>query len=185
MSLEAFETFRFHAKTLKIIDDANAIISEYRERGFVLTLRQLYYQFVARALIENSFAEYKKLGTVIKNGRRAGLIDWDAIEDRTRNVRSDPVWESPADIIAQGVSSIKRISGPAKISGSSAGSKRTRLSALLRACAKTGDCLTSRVAATTPKANNTRPASASRPTLQTASRRSCFISATTTPTGST
>ena len=100
MSLEAFETFRFQAKTLLIIEQTIAIIEEFLALGFVLTLRQLFYQFVSRALIENTQAEYKRLGTIIKNGRRAGLIDWDAIEDRTRNVRSRPSWESPADIIA-------------------------------------------------------------------------------------
>ena len=100
MSLETFESFRFQAKTLSVIEQANAIIKEYLALGFVLTLRQLFYQFVSRALIENLQAEYKRLGTIIKNGRRAGLIDWEAIEDRTRNVRENPSWDSPAEIFA-------------------------------------------------------------------------------------
>jgi hypothetical protein len=63
-------------------------------------LRQLFYQFVARSLIDNRQSEYKRLGDVIKNGRRCGLIDWDAIEDRTRNMRRRPSWDSPAGIVA-------------------------------------------------------------------------------------
>ena len=100
MTLELFEARRFQAKTAAMIDHANSIIAEYQARGFTLTLRQLYYQFVARSLIDNKQSEYKRLGDVIKNGRRCGLIDWDAIEDRTRNMRRRPSWDSPAEIVA-------------------------------------------------------------------------------------
>jgi hypothetical protein len=100
VTLESFETRRFQAKTAALVDSANSIIAEYQARGFTLTLRQLYYQFVSRALIPNTQQDYKRLGDVIKNGRRAGLIDWEAIEDRTRNMRGSPSWDSPAEIIA-------------------------------------------------------------------------------------
>jgi hypothetical protein len=99
MSAEAFESPKLQAKTLDVIGQANRIIVGYQALGFVLTLRQLYYQFVARDLIANTLAEYKRLGTVIRSGRRAGLIDWDAIEDRTRNVRRLPSWSDPSEII--------------------------------------------------------------------------------------
>jgi hypothetical protein len=75
MSREAFENIKLHTKSLAMIEQANAIIAEYQARGFTLTLRQLYYQFVARSLIDNGQSEYKRLGVAVKNGRRAGLID--------------------------------------------------------------------------------------------------------------
>lgn len=84
---------------LALIDQANIIIDEYREQGFDLTLRQLYYQFVARDLLANRLQEYKRLGDVINDGRLAGLIDWSAIVDRTRYVRSLAHWDDPSDII--------------------------------------------------------------------------------------
>lgn len=99
MSCEAFETIKLRGKSLALIEQANVIIAEYQGLGFTLTLRQLYYQFVARALIDNAQSEYKRLGVVVKNGRRAGLIDWDAIEDRTRNVRRLSAWQDPSGII--------------------------------------------------------------------------------------
>jgi hypothetical protein len=64
-----------------------------------LTLRQLYYQFVSRDLIANNMREYKNLGDVINDARLAGLIDWEAIVDRTRNLQSLSHWSSPAEII--------------------------------------------------------------------------------------
>lgn len=67
--------------------------------GFALTLRQLYYQFVARALLENTVRNYKRLGSIVNDARLAGLIDWDAIEDRLRQVERDPFWDSPEAII--------------------------------------------------------------------------------------
>jgi len=39
------------------------------------------------------------VGSIVNDGRLAGLIDWDALEDRTRNVRSISHWESPEQII--------------------------------------------------------------------------------------
>ena len=102
MSLEFFEARRFHCATLAVIDQANVVIGEFMALGFMLTLRQLFYQFVSRVLIENSQSEYQRLGTVVRNARRAGLIDWEAIEDRTRSVRTLPSWDSPAALISAG-----------------------------------------------------------------------------------
>ena len=96
---EKYQDFKFRVATLGVIEQANEIIDEYQEKGYDLTLRQLYYQFVARALIANSQKEYKKLGKAINNGRLAGLIDWDAIKDRTRAMESNSHWSSPESLI--------------------------------------------------------------------------------------
>jgi len=98
---EAFIEKKFREKTLALIEIANVIIDEYREQGFTLTLRQLYYQFVARDYIENSQRSYKNLGSVINDGRLAGYIDWSAIEDRTRNMVEAWHFYSPKDAIEQ------------------------------------------------------------------------------------
>lgn len=90
---------KFGAAALEIIGQANAIIAEYQAQGFDLTLRQLYYQFVARDLIANKMREYKRLGSIINDARLAGLISWAAIVDRTRNLESNSHWESPAEIV--------------------------------------------------------------------------------------
>ncbi len=97
--IEAFIERRFSEGSTDIIEKANAIIAEYQAQGFALTLRQLYYQFVARSLISNRQSEYKRLGSIINDARLAGLIDWSAIEDRTRNVRRVSTWDSPSDIL--------------------------------------------------------------------------------------
>lgn len=86
-------------ESLQMVNLCNGIIDRYRAKGFTLTLRQLYYQLVARDLIPNNQQEYKKIGTLVSKGRRAGLIDWSAIEDRTRNMRKQATWSSPASII--------------------------------------------------------------------------------------
>lgn len=96
---ETFQDINFRKSSLDIIDKANDIIVSYQRRGFKLTLRQLYYQFVSRALIENKQSEYKRLGKIVNDGRLAGLIDWSAIEDRTRNLKKPSAWSSPSSII--------------------------------------------------------------------------------------
>lgn len=90
---------KFRAATLRAIEQANAIIEEYQAAGYSLALRQLYYQMVARVLIPNQQREYKRLGQIIKDARLAGLVDWNAIVDRTRAVRSKSHWDTPVGIL--------------------------------------------------------------------------------------
>lgn len=99
MSCETFIERKFSDGSLALIEHANTIIEEYQAQGFTLTLRQLYYQFVSRDLLQNKQSEYKRLGSVINDARLAGLIDWTAIEDRTRNVRAISTWDDPAQIV--------------------------------------------------------------------------------------
>lgn len=58
-----------------------AILSEAEEP---MTLRQLYYRFVANDLIKNKESQYNYLGEAIKEARIEGAIPWEWIEDRTR-----------------------------------------------------------------------------------------------------
>jgi hypothetical protein len=94
-----YKDFNFRPATLAVIDKANEIIAEYAEQGFDLTLRQLYYQFVSRDLISNTQKDYKNLGSIVNDARLAGLIDWETIVDRTREVRSLSHWSGPEAII--------------------------------------------------------------------------------------
>lgn len=66
------------------LDTINKILEEYRKEGYRLTLRQLYYQLVSRAIIPNKKQEYAKLSGLLVKGRMAGIVDWNAIEDRLR-----------------------------------------------------------------------------------------------------
>lgn len=90
---------RINPGTLKMIATANVIVEDYVAQGFDLTLRQLYYQLVSKAIIPNSEKSYKNLGETINKARLAGLIDWNHIVDRTRNVRVVSTWEDPSKII--------------------------------------------------------------------------------------
>jgi hypothetical protein len=90
---------KFRADSLNLIDRINSVIDNYAQQGYSLSLRQVYYQMVARNIIENNERCYKNLGTLISDARLAGLIDWNAIEDRTRSIRSNAHWYTPKDII--------------------------------------------------------------------------------------
>jgi len=94
-----YEDKKFRTDTLAVIDNAITIVSDYQAQGFSLTLRQLYYQFVARGLLANTEKSYNKLGNIVSDARRAGLIDWDTIEDRTRYLRKLPSWDKPQSIL--------------------------------------------------------------------------------------
>lgn len=100
-----YKEHKFSAGTLTIINQANSIIAQYAAQGYDLTLRQLYYQFVSRDLIANNQQEYKRLGSIINDARLAGLIDWEHITDRTRNLASNPHWADPSGIMTAAASS--------------------------------------------------------------------------------
>lgn len=112
----AYKDKTFRSGSLAIIAQSNQIIEGYAAKGFDLTLRQTYYQFVARDLFpddrrwrwtgsrwvrdpngtKNAPPNYKWLGGLVNDGRLAGLIDWDAIVDRTRNYQAFRHYEDPS-----------------------------------------------------------------------------------------
>lgn len=85
----------FGAAALATIRQANAIIQEYEGKGMPMTLRQLYYQMVARGLLANEVRQYTSLGSLINDSRLAGLVSWTAIEDRGRNLMGLATHASP------------------------------------------------------------------------------------------
>jgi hypothetical protein len=114
-----YQPCAFRPGALALVAKANVIIAEYLAMGYRLTLRQLYYQFVSHDGFpddrrwtwtgskwvrdpngtKNAQPNYKWMGDIINSGRLAGLIDWDAIEDRGRNLLRSRAWESPGDIL--------------------------------------------------------------------------------------
>ena len=60
------------------------IIESYEDKGYRLTVRQLYYQLVARIVIANALSSYQRVSKVTTLGRMQGFIDWDTIVDRVR-----------------------------------------------------------------------------------------------------
>jgi len=89
----------FTQRSEAMIEHIVSIIEEYQQQGFALTLRQLYYQLVSRDFVSNTQQEYKRIGGLVNDARYAGLIDWLAIEDRTRNLSRVTTWETPAQIM--------------------------------------------------------------------------------------
>lgn len=99
MTFICYQEKKFNPEHREIIRTANAIIEDYQKDGYDLTLRQLYYQFVSRDMLANNLRSYKNLGNIINDARLAGLIDWKAIVDRTRELRGRSHWASPAEIV--------------------------------------------------------------------------------------
>lgn len=89
----------FRAETLGLIRTMNEIIDDLQAQGFRLTVRQLYYQLVAKDIIANNLAEYKRIAGLINDAKLAGLIDWEAMEDRTREFVRRTRWSSGEHIL--------------------------------------------------------------------------------------
>tara|TARA_Y100000310_G_scaffold254637_2_gene261761 strand:+ start:5802 stop:6725 length:924 start_codon:yes stop_codon:yes gene_type:complete len=72
-----------------IITTATEIAEEYRDDySLVLTLRQMYYQFVARGHLPNGDKVYKRIGSILGEARLDGSFPISFLEDRGRTVGS-------------------------------------------------------------------------------------------------
>lgn len=105
MSKQQFRITNFRPDTLVSIAKADAIIAEYG--GQKLTARQVYYQFVSRDLIPNTPRSYQNLTSMLTDARYAGLISWDAIEDRGREADVPSGWDSIDDIVDAAVNQFR------------------------------------------------------------------------------
>jgi len=96
---EQFLDINFRGERLRQIALCEEVINTYLEQGLRLTLRQLYYQLVTQNAIPNEERAYKNLGKLVSDARLAGLIDWDAIEDRARVPRIPQDFENLSDLV--------------------------------------------------------------------------------------
>lgn len=96
-------------QTIGVIETANDILEDYNSQGYSLTLRQLYYQFIAKDMFpdswcneagtKNHIGSYNKLKSIISRAREGGLVDWQHIKDRGRACVSRPHWDSPSGFL--------------------------------------------------------------------------------------
>lgn len=116
-----YASYRFSDEALETIARANRVFAAHAQGGFSTTLRQLYYEFVGNKWFPadrryspvpgtnkwerdpggtiNATPNYNWLGDIISKGRMAGLIDWNAIEDRTRSSKANQHWTRPSQIL--------------------------------------------------------------------------------------
>jgi len=100
---EVFRSRGFKGDMAYVIQQAVRVSDEYMERGYSVTVRQLYYQMVAQDLFpdswidvgynmrnglpvdtKNTMKNYQRFVKIVSEARLAGFVDWDAIEDRMR-----------------------------------------------------------------------------------------------------
>ena len=81
---------------LALVVKMNSILAEYNSR---VSVRQLYYRLVAADVIPNNDKQYDRIQGLITDARYAGLIDWDAIEDRNREPSKPKDWATGRDIL--------------------------------------------------------------------------------------
>lgn len=102
------ENLHLNKSNKERLEVINRIIESYRRQGYKLTLRQLYYQLVSKDIIANKLAEYSKLSLLLTKGRMAGVVDWNAIEDRLRVPSKPSAWENPKEIVDAVVEQYRR-----------------------------------------------------------------------------
>jgi hypothetical protein len=95
----------FSPAVYQLIAFIDTMIAGYQQQGLMLSVRQVYYQLVARGKIPNTEQSYKRTAGIINDARLAGLLDWDAIEDRNREIEIRSRWESGQSIINAAASS--------------------------------------------------------------------------------
>lgn len=77
---------------------AREVAEDYQAQGYSLTLRQLYYQLVAKGLVPNSQKSYNRLGSTLSTARLKGTFDMDLIVDRGRSAGASKQHEAKVDV---------------------------------------------------------------------------------------
>jgi len=98
----------FRKDTMLLLEKIVAMTDDYERKGYRMTLRQLFYQLVSHDILPNDQKKYKKLSTIIKDARMAGLIDWDVIEDRIRIPTMPSEFENISHLVKAAISSYRR-----------------------------------------------------------------------------
>ena len=91
-----------------LLEKIVVMVDDYERKGYRMTLRQLFYQLVSHDILPNDQKKYKKLSTIIKDARMAGLIDWDVIEDRIRIPTMPSEFENISHLVNVAISSYRR-----------------------------------------------------------------------------
>lgn len=96
-----YEDKRPGAEKSELIRRAASLLEPAERDGDVMSLRQLYYQFVARGWFANDQGNYDRLKEAVSDGRLMGLLSWTAIEDRTRALQGRRTWDGPAQALRE------------------------------------------------------------------------------------
>ena len=83
-------------KSLELLEQVQKVIESY---NFSLTLRQIYYQLVAKQIIPNQQKYYMKLSRLCVIGRDEGMLPEDAFADRLREVDKPNSWDDLVDFM--------------------------------------------------------------------------------------
>ena len=104
--IERIRNTAFRAARIDRIAQLKTIVADYP--GQRLTSRQVYYQFVARGLIENTERSYKLTTKLITDARYAGELDWEVIEDRGREPMVPSEWEGLPQLVDSALRGYRR-----------------------------------------------------------------------------
>lgn len=107
INIKLSDTRYWNADKRDIINKLISICEDYSRQGYTLTLRQLYYQLVAKDWIPNHDKVYKKLGSLKDEAVYGGLIDWSTFEDRGRVPKQSYYEHSIADAFRRTKSSYR------------------------------------------------------------------------------
>jgi hypothetical protein len=108
----------FRGANSAIVATANRFLADYKAQGFVVTGRQIYYKFIATDALpeswidkeynlkhglhpdtKNTLKNYKNLLSILNDARLAGIVDWNSMEDQTRNLQGFHGWNNPQELL--------------------------------------------------------------------------------------
>jgi hypothetical protein len=91
---------RLRADALEMIGQVNQVLAQAKVDGVSMTLRNVHYKFVKNKWYPNTDSSYQKLKRVVGDGRLAGLISWEEIEDQERDLHGFTTYAAPEQILS-------------------------------------------------------------------------------------
>jgi hypothetical protein len=105
MACEKYKEWKPKPDSLALVNTCNQIIANLSQ--YQLTLRQLYYQLVSQNVVPNTERSYQNLSRLVTRARLAGLMDWNAIEDRVRRPSVPTQFDDLEDVVDAAMNSYR------------------------------------------------------------------------------
>ncbi|RNJ78273.1 MAG: hypothetical protein EB830_00405 [Nitrosopumilus sp. H13] len=108
MAKIAYCSKSLHKASRDLLDQMIGIAEDYDEKGYRLTVRQLYYQLVSRNIIPNNLSSYQRASKILLAGRMMGEVDWDVIMDRARTPIMPGEFRSMSNFVKAALNSYRK-----------------------------------------------------------------------------
>lgn len=107
MAKEFYAEYSPKPRNREILKYITKLLASYSKQGISLTIRQIYYKVISKKYLTEVKDPYNTLSVLLTKARDAGLLDWNAIIDRTRTPIKHSEWRNINALLKTGLNAYR------------------------------------------------------------------------------